>query len=179
MKKEKSFSFSQAYFKPKKESVPETETETETAGAPTTAAPDSDSGPEIVEDVENDNSEVTEAELVEELSEDSGSETDKILDAETGEPVETIYNSSVNGSVFISGRMLLMITDATIPGIVIKGGKMIGYNTRKTRADLVLTENEREELEPLADAVVNDMFKHLSPLQQFLIAISAVYAGKL
>lgn len=80
--------------------------------------------------------------------------------------------------VFISGKLMLNMADGIIPPLMVKGIKMVNKKYSKTKDDLKLSDEEKEELEKLADAVVEDIFKNMSPFQQFCLAMAVSYAGK-
>ena len=156
-------------------------------------APADDNSAEIESDAENPNdtedenspaeSEEILEELVEEISDEGVSET---INSDDNSDVPRSDGPEISNDrpsqpmqIFISGRLLLGITDAVIPTAIIKGGRLIGYKTNKKRSDLMLTDAEVDLLEPLADNVSKEIFAQLTPIQQFLIALGGIYGSKL
>lgn len=80
--------------------------------------------------------------------------------------------------VYINGAMFLLALDFVFPGVI-----SMAYNffndAKVDRSDLCMTEDERKEMQPLADEVVQELLKGLSPLQQFLIYTGVMYGTKL
>lgn len=123
-----------------------------------------------------------EQEIIEDIKSDTGSETNISDNGKTinnGEDDENSEDNSPRFQVFISGQLLLGISDAIFPAIIIKGSKFVGYKHKKTRSELMLTDNEREMLEPIADQAAIEIFNQMSPLQQFFVALGAMYGSKL
>jgi|688.fasta_scaffold27357_14 hypothetical protein len=79
-------------------------------------------------------------------------------------------------SNLLNGYLVLLICDAFLPLIVTKIAKAAGKNI--TTKQLKLTSTEKKELEPLADAAAAALLPNLSPTNQFLLALSAVYLSK-
>ena len=121
-----------------------------------------------------------EQQLTDEISREERSETEDIngknISNDTGvgnNPDRPTFN------VIINGKLLLFMTDATVPKAMRWGMEKVGYKTDKKLSELMLTDEEKKALEPAADAVVEEIFKHMSPLAQFGIALMGVYGAKL
>jgi hypothetical protein len=155
--------------------------------APTNEPPIS--GPEVV----GRNKEV-EKEFLNELKNEERSETDNTekVKGEVADNATSVDNSidpntgtgsDIPGkqtfSVIISGRVLLSITDATIPRLIQFGLKKAKYDNGKTLDQMMLTDKEIKMLEPMADKVVDILFEQISPLAQFTAAMVAVYGSKI
>lgn len=121
-----------------------------------------------------------EQQLEEEITSDEQSETEGLDGAPTNDNNGPVANNDRPVfNVIINGKLLLFMTDATIPKAMRWGMKKVGYETDKKLSDLMLTEAEKKALEPAADAVVEEIFKHMSPLTQFAVALVGVYGSKL
>lgn len=152
-------------------------------GSPTTDektkpenAPDGE-GPEVSEETTD-----VEAELIEELGTEEGSETEK--EGEEGKneagDIPFVEAETINfNEVHVSGAFVLMVTDAVIPKLLIGGAKMVGYKTKVEPEEMIMTKEERKEMEPLADAVAKDFLKNMPPWQQFLAGLAIIYGSKL
>lgn len=127
------------------------------------------------EDVEQD--EIEEI-LDEELQTNEGSET-KSKEEQQVISDDKVITAPAIFPVNVSGRMLLYGCDAFFPRAIIGVGKYVGYKTDKKATDLMLTEKEVAILEPLADPVAKELFQHMSPMAQFVTAISMMYMQKL
>ena len=117
---------------------------------------------------------------------DGSKYTQKSLDDElsglesefSGTPPEIINDSKepeISEGVHISGAILLTICDAIIPRsitFVMGGGK---EKAKKMKLDSA----ERKEMIPIADEAAKEVMKGVSPLQQFFIAMGAIYMSKL
>lgn len=138
------------------------------------------------------------AELSEEIKSEGESETSNInngnsIDSEpeiidinlggktAGQVVQDALNEKMKAyKVFISGRLLLVMCDAVFPRVIFGGAKMFGYKSDKTSwRDIVLTEEQITELEPIADQIVDYIFSNVHPLAQFSMALGASYAENL
>lgn len=80
-------------------------------------------------------------------------------------------------SNLLNGYLILLICDAFLPLVVVKIAHARG-NKGITTKQLKLTAAEKKELEPLADACANQILPSMSPISQFLLAISSVYITK-
>lgn len=138
-----------------------------------------------------------EEELKEELNDGGSSETkregdedkeeEEIPDLGDYERVKKDVEDRINGDlgndgkkygVLISGDMLLSVTDAIIPRGIVAVRKVLKIKGDKKVSDLVLTEDERKVLGPLADKVVEELFEKFSPMQQFALVLAAIYGSK-
>ena len=87
------------------------------------------------------------------------------------EPPTTPPNNLLNG------YLILLICDAFLPLIVVRIARARG-NKGITSKQLKLTAAEKKELEPIADAAAAQLLPSMSPVSQFLLAISSVYITK-
>ena len=89
-----------------------------------------------------------------------------------GKTAETV--TDVKQESFISGAMLLLICDSILPmGIQWITGR------KGEVTDLRLSPAEKQELNPLADEVAKQIMKDMSPITQFALVMSAIYASKI
>lgn len=84
---------------------------------------------------------------------------------------------------FFSGALLLMFMDYVFP-VILKF--IVGFFNPKFKKikstsieKLQLTEKEKTELEPSADAVVEYIFADANPIVLFAVAVGGIYAGKM
>lgn len=84
-------------------------------------------------------------------------------------------NDNSRNEVYISGAILLVLCDVVFP----RGITLVFGGNAETRRKMKLTAEEKRELTPLADEAAKELLSGLTPVQQFLIAMGAVYAGKL
>lgn len=80
-------------------------------------------------------------------------------------------------SNLLNGYLILLICDAFLPMIVVRIAHARG-NKGITTKQLKLTAAEKKELEPLADNCAAQLLPSMSPVSQFLLAISSVYITK-
>ena len=127
------------------------------------------------------------ADLSEELENPGESETNQTVvenvdiekELEKDEGSVNVGSSSNSNVVIISGRVLLGICDTVFPTLVLGGAKIAKIKHNKKREDLVLTEEEKEIAEPMADKIVEELFEKFTPMQQFLIVMGSFYGAKL
>lgn len=142
---------------------------------------------ELMED-----SNLVDKELSEEISDEGGSETNIPEDSQNevnidmggktaGEVVKEALDEKMKAyKVFISGRLLLVMCDAIFPRVIFGGAKWVGYKSdKKSWQDIKLTKEQIEELEPIADEIVDYIFDNVHPLAQFSMALGASYAENL
>lgn len=79
----------------------------------------------------------------------------------------------------IPGKLLLWGIDSVMPRVIIIGAKQFGVTVKKKVSELKLTSDEIDTLEPAADIASKEIFKNISPLAQFFVALGSVYASKL
>jgi len=77
----------------------------------------------------------------------------------------------------LNGYLILLICDAFLPLVVVRIAHARG-NKGITAKQLKLTVAEKKELEPIADAAAAQLLPSMSPVTQFLLAISSVYITK-
>lgn len=80
--------------------------------------------------------------------------------------------------VFINGSMFLLALDFIFPGTIAMAYNFVS-KSKVNRDDLCMTPDERKELTPLADEIVQELLQGLTPLQQFLIYTGVMYGTKL
>lgn len=80
-------------------------------------------------------------------------------------------------SNLLNGYLILLICDAFLPLVVIRIARARG-NKGITSKQLKLTPAEKKELEPLADAAAAQLLPSMSPVTQFLLAMTSVYITK-
>lgn len=160
-----------SFFKSKSEPEPEPSPNVADEPAPPTEALGGE--PSLADPIEE--------QLDEELGKNEGSETNvgggtndsDSLPGGDPEPPKQVFQ------VFISGGLLLHGCDAVIPKFMLWAAQKAGYKSDKKAADMILTKEEFNLLEPLAEPVAQELFQNMSPLMQFTLAIGSVYAGKL
>lgn len=83
-------------------------------------------------------------------------------------------------SFHISGKMFLTVLDIVMSNIVVRGYGMIDKRAAKIDInEMRLTKEEKGELTEIADAVSKELLGNTSPMAQFFIGLSAIYADKL
>lgn len=124
-----------------------------------------------------------ERELSEELKNVGASETERADGEEIAADETEIEGDNENveekSVVLISGSLFLIVIDNIIPRIILKLAKFMGMGLNKKVKDLKLTDEEMEQLLPIADKIADELFSNLSPLNQFLIAYGSIVLGKL
>lgn len=80
--------------------------------------------------------------------------------------------------VVVSGFLLLTIVDALAPVLIVALLRLLKRKDVQ-RADLKLTADERESLEPFADRAAGVLMGNVSPVNAFLLALGAIYAAKI
>lgn len=122
----------------------------------------------------------TEKETVKDSPDDSAKLLSDIAEAKKESTPETVVAppEKKEFKVYINGAMFLLALDFVFPGVIAMAYNF--FNDEKVdRNDLCMTEDERKEMQPLADDVVQELLKGLSPLQQFLIYTGVMYGTKL
>lgn len=141
------------------------------------------------EDIEGDildNSKDAEEELDEELSDEGGSETNNSgassnATTDAGKTPKQILENALEEKmkeyrVFISGELFLAMIDGMMPRFIFFIAKKAKLSQKKSWHEIQLTEKQIELLTPLAEEIVDEIFKSLSPMQQFALALGANYA---
>lgn len=134
------------------------------------------------------NSEQTESgnefkDMVDRFSKDRQTGDDSTDTIDPGDSAEEIDPRSLDGEPvkdnFITGEMLLILMDVVIPMIGSIGIKVLSKGKKKAKiSNLKLTEDEKECLLPLCDAISKDLLGNMSPLSAFFIVASAIYIPK-
>lgn len=83
-------------------------------------------------------------------------------------------------SKYISGALLLIVIDSCFPALILMIAGFIDVKYKTVNQKLLkLSNDEKKELEPLADAIIKLMFGMVHPAIAFLVATGMMYAGKL
>lgn len=96
-----------------------------------------------------------------------------------GEIPATASTSKPNYKVWINGSMFLVAMDFVFPGTIAFAFNYFSKTHRVKAEDLKFTDDERKDLEPLADEVVGELLNKMSPLEQFIIFTAILYGAKL
>jgi hypothetical protein len=87
---------------------------------------------------------------------------------------------SLNLSNFIRGSLLLIMIDSIMPNLLIKLLGMVSPSYRSINPNKVkMTKEQRDQLEPLANEMVNVIFGNMPAHQMFFVCLSFVYAGNI
>jgi len=87
---------------------------------------------------------------------------------------------SLNLSNFIRGSLLLIMIDSIMPNLLIKLLGMVSPSYRSINPNKVkMTKEQRDQLEPLANEMVNVIFGNMPSHQMFFVCLSFVYAGNI
>lgn len=81
--------------------------------------------------------------------------------------------------VFISGRMFLMMINFIAPEAFAMMYNLFNKKQKIKSDDLKLTDEEKNEVEPLADEVAREIMSNTSPMTQFLMYMGIIYGSKL
>jgi len=86
----------------------------------------------------------------------------------------------IDVSKFITGALLLIVMDAVVPSLLLKGLSMFDskYNNVDKRA-LKLEADERKALEPLASEVIKHIFMNINPVTAFFVCTTIIYGSKI
>jgi len=86
----------------------------------------------------------------------------------------------VNLGNYISGTMLIILMDNTVPFLLTKVAGMIEPKYKQIKARSIrMDEEQRKELAPLADEVCKVAFGEVDPLLGFFIISALIYGGNL
>lgn len=94
-------------------------------------------------------------------------------------PATAPPTSKPNYKVWINGSMFLVAMDFVFPGTIALAFNYFSKTHRVKAEDLKFTDDERKDLEPLADEVVGELLNKMSPLEQFIIFTAILYGAKL
>lgn len=96
------------------------------------------------------------------------------------QPVQQPNDNLIDVSQYISGALVLIALDAIFPSLIIWVAGMVDKKYKYIdKRKLKLTQDEKDELEPLADQVVKVLFGMVHPAIAFFVATAVIYAGKL
>jgi hypothetical protein len=95
-------------------------------------------------------------------------------------PENGASSQSLNLSNFIRGSLLLIMIDSIMPNLLIKLLGMVSPNYRSINPNKVkMSKEQRDQLEPLANEMVNVIFGNMPAHQMFFVCLSFVYAGNI
>lgn len=80
--------------------------------------------------------------------------------------------------VHVTGAMFLFMLDAIVPGAISLLYNAVSSDKVESKS-LKMTPEDKQDLEKISDAVVGDLLGALTPLQQFALMLSLMYASKL
>jgi hypothetical protein len=81
--------------------------------------------------------------------------------------------------VYISGAMFIFCIDFILPNFIKYAYEFTNKNYTIDKENIQLDKQEKEEVIPLANEVVKEIFGNASPMSQFLFYMSIMYMGKL
>lgn len=111
--------------------------------------------------------------LAKELSEYKQSGSIPVPDAGTNP-------QSLNLSNFIRGSLLLIMIDAIMPNLLIKLLGMVSPSYRSINPNKIkMSKEQRDQMEPLANEMVNVLFGNMPAHQMFFVCLTFVYAGNI
>lgn len=101
-------------------------------------------------------------------------------EAKESAPTTPAQSEQGKFKVQVSGYMLLIVTDIFIPSLITYFVHRYKPETKKTfkTSDIKMTDDEKKELEELADEVARELFGKIEPLPAFLLSISILYGAK-
>ena len=87
------------------------------------------------------------------------------------EPIQQIQESPV-----ITGALMMMLIDLALPHLIAFANNKLNKKGKKIRAsDLQMTNEQRKELEPVADQVAKEMMLQANPLTVLIISMIGIY----
>ena len=93
---------------------------------------------------------------------------------EKTEPVQEIQESPV-----ITGALMMLLIDLAMPNLISFVNNAIVKKTKKGKkisaSALMMTSEQRKELEPVADQVAKEMMLHANPLTILIISMIGIY----
>jgi hypothetical protein len=89
-----------------------------------------------------------------------------------------IDQNFINENPVISGGLLILLIDLALPNIMCFVNNKVSKQKIKA-SSLQLTEDERKQLEPLADQVAREMAVKANPLTVLIISLVSMYGMKL
>jgi hypothetical protein len=92
-------------------------------------------------------------------------------------PEPTLAATQKN-KVYISGAMFLFALDLIIPKSIEFVYSFLGLEFTDSKS-IRLDENEKKDLRPMCDEVVNELLASLTPLQQFMLYTGIIYGSKI
>lgn len=102
----------------------------------------------------------------------------------TASPTANVTNvqasPEIDLSKYVSGALLLIVIDSCFPALILMIAGFVDKKYKNVDKKLLkLTNEEKKELEPLANEIIKLMFGMVHPAIAFLVATGMMYAGKL
>lgn len=99
---------------------------------------------------------------------------------ETVKPSSDSYHPAVTqNKVYISGAMFVFCIDFIVPNFIAYSYQFFSKGMTIDPQDLKLEKVEKDEVIPLANEVVKEVFSNASPMSQFLFYMGIMYMGKM
>lgn len=99
----------------------------------------------------------------------------------TQQPTQPAQQPAPTVTPLISGYVLLLVTNAIAPAVVMRVMKLIKPDAIKkgqlTAKKIALTKEQRQELEPVANEAAKYIFANMHPVQAFIISAGFIYFG--
>jgi hypothetical protein len=90
-----------------------------------------------------------------------------------GEPV------NIDSNPIITGGLLILLIDLVLPNIIAFANNKFSKTKKIKATDLQLSEDERKQLEPLAEQVAKEMSVKANPLTVLIVSLVGMYGMKL
>jgi hypothetical protein len=82
----------------------------------------------------------------------------------------------IQTSPVITGALMMMLIDLGLPHLIAFANNKLNKKGKKIKAsDLRMTEEQRKELEPVADQVAHEMMLQANPLTVLIISMIGIY----
>lgn len=96
-------------------------------------------------------------------------------------PPEPPTEQKPTATVIISGATLLLVADAVLPGGLLKILRIISPSMIKgvKAQDIKMSPEQREALEPVADAAAKEIFDNMPPIKALVVSLAFVYGGNI
>jgi hypothetical protein len=107
-------------------------------------------------------------------------ETQGIQDTEKkrGRPKKGFEKNIIKDDPIITGSLLIILIDLVIPNIMVFANNKFSKKKIKT-SDLMLSNEQKKELEPFADAAANQMMLKGNPIYMLIVCLLGMYGVKL
>lgn len=103
----------------------------------------------------------------------NGMSADEISTDINGNPTQ------VNENPIITGGLLILLIDLALPNIIAFANNKFSKTKKIKASELQLTEEERKQLEPLAEQVAKEMSMKANPLTVLIVSLVGMYGMKL